>query len=279
VTNVDNIPAEEVAKIYAKATTARRFIKINLDPNSVEHAIYQEQLKKLPKSKEMSLSGSHVEVNLGNEDYSHLTTWHPFQLNYPTLARAMTLGEYRRLYNTPNQEESDAKGFAVRYPNMPPANPPCFVLAEEFNGNYHLLGSSIMQIEFDPNEPDRNGTIEKIKNASLSGTAGPRGIVAGLQMLDEASFGVHQWGAKLDIAKTYPGFLNEIPMTIYKSTPLENGMALGVIETLSDVNGKLTFSDALQALKFGYRVQRSGWSVGCTNDGKNFLFKTKLLSQ
>lgn len=51
------------------------------------------------------------------------------------------------------------------------------------------------------------------------------------------------------------------PMSISKMEPLENGMALGTIEQLSNVNGQLDFSDALRALKFGYRVQRSGWNA------------------
>lgn len=51
------------------------------------------------------------------------------------------------------------------------------------------------------------------------------------------------------------------PMTISKMEPLENDMALGTVEQLSNVNGQLDFSDALRALKFGYRVQRSGWNA------------------
>ena len=51
------------------------------------------------------------------------------------------------------------------------------------------------------------------------------------------------------------------PMSISKMEPLENGMALGTVEQLSNVNGQLDFSDALRALKFGYRVQRSGWNA------------------
>lgn len=147
ITNVDNIPADEVARKYAFAATARRFIKVELDPNEPDQVAAMERLKSVVRSKEMSLSGEHR----------------------------------------------------------------------------------------------------------------PRGLIASVPMLDEASFGAH-WGSNIDIAKTYPPFGEVIPMSIYKSTPLENGMALGVIETLSDVNGKLTFSDALQALKFGYRVQRSGWN-------------------
>ena len=47
---------------------------------------------------------------------------------------------------------------------------------------------------------------------------------------------------------------------VHTIQPLENGMALGTVEVLSAPNGQLDFSDALRALKFGYRVQRSGWN-------------------
>lgn len=33
------------------------------------------------------------------------------------------------------------------------------------------------------------------------------------------------------------------------------------VEQLTNVNGQLDFSDALRALKFGHRVQRSGWNA------------------
>lgn len=72
-----------------------------------------------------------------------------------------------------------------------------------------------------------------------------RGRIAKMSFVDDAPF-------------HYP---NGAPMTICKTQPLENGMALGTVETLSAPNGELTFSDALTALKFGYRVQRSGWNA------------------
>ena len=178
-----------------------------------------------------------VEDNDVNQD-----AWHPFQLRLPTLARAMTLGQYRKEYNTPAQEDSDLMGFAVRYPGQIHL-PPSFVEASNFVSNYHLIGSPTLYINLDPNEPDENSACEQIKKASVSGGYPLRDAIAGLAMVDEASF--------------YP---NGVPMTIYKSKPLANGMALGTIETLSGENGKLDFSDALRALKFGYRVQRSGWN-------------------
>lgn len=45
------------------------------------------------------------------------------------------------------------------------------------------------------------------------------------------------------------------------------------IKTKSDLN------EVLHSFVFIDTVIDSGWSVGCANDGKNFLFKTKLLSQ
>lgn len=178
-----------------------------------------------------------VEDNDVNQD-----AWHPFQLRLPTLARAMTLGQYRKEYNTPAQEDSDLMGFAVRHPGQLHL-PPSFVEAPNFVRNYHLIGSPTLYINLDPNEPDENSACEQIKKASVSGGYPLRGAIAGLAMVDDASF--------------YP---KGLPLTICKSKPLANGMALGTIETLSGENGKLDFSDALRALKFGYRVQRSGWN-------------------
>ena len=97
-----------------------------------------------------------------------------------------------------------------------------------------------------PNHPDHEGYISWSPKDVFDRNHSPvseRGLTPSLQILDEASF--------------YP---NGIPMTIYKSKPLGNGMTLGTVETLSGENGKLDFSDALRALKFGYRVQRSGWN-------------------
>ena len=178
-------------------------------------------------------------------NYNSQNAWDTYTLHLPTLARAMTLGEYRKEYDTPTQEDSDLKGFAVRYPNQHPDQPPSFMEEPNFIRNYHLIGSPTLHIELDPNEPDKNGAYEKIKNASLSGgyPYPIRGAVAAMSFMDEASF--------------YP---NGVPMTIYKSKALDNGMVLGTVETLSGENGKLDFSDALRALKFGYRVQRSGWN-------------------
>lgn len=101
-----------------------------------------------------------------------------------------------------------------------------------------------IHIELDPSDPAGEEYVARLKSLiKEAGGTGPRGLIAGLPMMDEASF--------------YP---NGVPMTIYKSKPLGNGMALGTVETLSGENGKLDFSDALRALKFGYRVQRSGWN-------------------
>ena len=101
-----------------------------------------------------------------------------------------------------------------------------------------------IHIELDPSDPAGEEYVARLKSLiKEAGGTGPRGLIAGLPMVDEASF--------------YP---NGVPMTIYKSKPLGNGMALGTVETLSGENGKLDFSDALRALKFGYRVQRSGWT-------------------
>ena len=45
------------------------------------------------------------------------------------------------------------------------------------------------------------------------------------------------------------------------------------IKTKSDLN------EVLHSFVFIDTVIDSGWSVGASHDGKNFLFKTKLLSQ
>lgn len=49
-------------------------------------------------------------------------------------------------------------------------------------------------------------------------------------------------------------------VVIRKTVPLGNGLNIGTSEVLSGKNGELDFSAALRALKFGYRVQRSGWN-------------------
>ena len=46
-----------------------------------------------------------------------------------------------------------------------------------------------------------------------------------------------------------------------------------------EIKTKSELDNVLHSFVFIDTVIDSGWSVGCTNDGKNFLFKTKLLSQ
>lgn len=46
-----------------------------------------------------------------------------------------------------------------------------------------------------------------------------------------------------------------------------------------EIKTKSELDKVLHSFAFVDTVIDSGWSVGCTNDGKNFLFKTKLLSQ
>ena len=208
-----------------------------------------------------------------------MTTMLPYIGTKNVLARPMTRGAYNEYQGwiIPHDQDPEDEGYLIEYLDGGKGNHPkhenyiSWSPKDVFERSYvqqptsqrgniaemvHLdespfLPQSINQrffhIELDPNDSAGKEHAERMKALIKSGGSlmtEPRGLIAGLPMVDEASF--------------YP---NGAPMSIYKTKLLDNGMMLGTVEQLSNVNGQLDFSDALRALKFGYRVQRSGWNA------------------
>lgn len=208
-----------------------------------------------------------------------MTTMLPYIGTKNVLARPMTRGAYNEYQGwiIPHDQDPEDEGYLVEYLDGGKGNHPkhenyiSWSPKDVFERSYvqqptsqrgniaemvHLdespflpqsINQRIFHIELDPNDSAGKEHAERMKALIKSGGSlmtEPRGLIAGLPMVDEASF--------------YP---NGAPMSIYKTKLLDNGMMLGTVEQLSNVNGQLDFSDALRALKFGYRVQRSGWNA------------------
>lgn len=208
-----------------------------------------------------------------------MTTMLPYIGTKNVLARPMTRGAYNEYQGwiIPHDQDPEDEGYLIEYLDGGKGNHPkhenyiSWSPKDVFERSYvqqptsqrgniaemvHLdespflpqsINQRIFHIELDPNDSAGKEHAERMKALIKSGGSlmtEPRGLIAGLPMVDEASF--------------YP---NGAPMSIYKSKLLDNGMMLGTVEQLSNVNGQLDFSDALRALKFGYRVQRSGWNA------------------
>lgn len=131
------------------------------------------------------------------------------------------------------------------------------------NGYSNILAMRLKYWDVECSQSD----LDKFQRSiAIVGGKPPRGLVANMAYIDEAPF--YQPGAEVkrfSFAESVnisgldalydPSFVR-----IHTMKPLENSMALGTVEVLSAANGQLDFSDALRALKFGYRVQRSGWN-------------------
>lgn len=157
--------------------------------------------------------------------------WKTFNSKKQVKSVPMTRGDYNKYqgWSQPENENPADEGYLIEYLDGGKANHSdhegyiSWSPKDVFDRNHTLISES-----------DLTSHVDILDDSPFA----PNHVIEP----DTKGFVVHE----RDRSGTIPAFLHEIHTTINKTTALENG--------------KLTFSDALQALKFGYRVQRSGWN-------------------